>query len=54
MADAIIALTSNIAMRTGQRIEFKKSWFDMKSDDTPEVDLKVEGAAPPRKTSDLA
>jgi predicted dehydrogenase len=54
MADAIIALTSNIAMKTGQRIEFKKSWFDMKSDDTPEVDLKVEGAAPPRKTSELA
>jgi predicted dehydrogenase len=54
MADAIIALTSNVAMRTGQRIEFKKSWFDMDSDDTPEVDLKVEGAAPPRKTSELA
>lgn len=54
MADAIIALTSNIAMRTGQRIEFKHEWFDMTKDDSPEVDLKVEGAAPPRKTSDLA
>jgi predicted dehydrogenase len=54
MADAIIALTSNIAMKTGQRIEFKHSWFDMKSDDTPEVDLKVEGAAAPRETSELA
>jgi hypothetical protein len=53
MADAIIALTSNIAMKTGRRIEFKHSWFDMESDDTPEVDLKVEGAAAPRKPSEL-
>ncbi|HEX6962039.1 MAG TPA: Gfo/Idh/MocA family oxidoreductase [Lacipirellula sp.] len=54
MADAIIALTSNIAMKTGRRIEFKHAWFDLESDDTPEVDLKVEGAAPPRKPSELA
>jgi predicted dehydrogenase len=54
MADAIIALTSNIAMKTNQRIEFKKEWFDIHKDDSPEVDLKVEGAAPPRKTSELA
>jgi hypothetical protein len=54
MADAIIALTSNIAMKTGQRIEFNKKWFDLDDDATPEVDLKVEGAASPRPTSDLA
>ncbi len=53
MADAIIALTSNIAMRTGKRIEFKHEWFDLAKDDTPEVDLKVEGAKPPRPTGEL-
>jgi hypothetical protein len=53
MADAIIALTSNVAMKTGQRIEFKHEWFDLASDATPEVDLKVEGAKPPRPTSEL-
>ena len=36
MADAIIALTTNIAMREGRRIEFKKEWFDIESDETPE------------------
>jgi predicted dehydrogenase len=54
MADAIIALTSNIAMRQGKRIEFKHSWFHMDEDATPEVDLGVDGAAGPRKTSELA
>ena len=28
MADAIIALTSNIAMKKKQRIDFNESWFD--------------------------
>jgi len=36
MADAIIALTSNIAMREKRRIEFKPQWFDVDSDETPE------------------
>ena len=36
MADAIIALTSNIAMRENRRIEFKPEWFDIDSDETPE------------------
>jgi predicted dehydrogenase len=54
MADAIIALTSNIAMKQGQRIEFKKEWFDLDNDATPEVDLGVVGAEPPRNTSDVA
>jgi predicted dehydrogenase len=53
MADAIIALTSNIAMKQGKRIEFKKEWFDMKNPATPEVDLGIEGAAGPRPTSEL-
>jgi hypothetical protein len=54
MADAIIALTSNIAMKQNQRVDFKHAWFDIHDDATPEVDLGVEGAAGPRKTSELA
>lgn len=36
MADAIIALTSNIAMAENRRIEFKKEWFDISDNATPE------------------
>ncbi len=36
MADAVIALTTNIAAREGRRIEFKPQWFDPNSDETPE------------------
>jgi predicted dehydrogenase len=36
MGDAIIALTTNMAARKGLRIEFKKEWFDVHSDETPE------------------
>jgi hypothetical protein len=36
MADAVIALTTNIAAERQQRIEFKESWFDPDNDDTPE------------------
>ena len=35
MADAVIALTSNHAMATNQRIEFKKAWFEVDSDEVP-------------------
>jgi predicted dehydrogenase len=38
MADAIIALTSNIAIKKGERIEFASEWFDVDSDETPEGD----------------
>ena len=34
--DAVIALTANLAARQGARIEFKKEWFDIDSDETPE------------------
>ena len=39
LADAVIALTTNIAIRNPQhsRIEFKKEWFDIDSDETPEL-----------------
>ena len=36
MADAVIALVSNMAMKQNQRIEFKKEWFEIESDETPE------------------
>ncbi len=36
MADAIIALTSNMAMRQNRRIEFDPRWFDYTSSETPE------------------
>ncbi|MBN2473894.1 MAG: Gfo/Idh/MocA family oxidoreductase [Pirellulales bacterium] len=39
MADAVIALTTNIAARRGMRVEFKKEWFDPDDDATPEADL---------------
>ena len=40
MADAIIALTPNIAIRQQRRIEFKPEWFEIEEDATPEKDLK--------------
>ncbi len=42
MADAIIALTSNQAMRKKERIEFKHSWFDPTSPEVPDPDMKPE------------
>ena len=36
IGDAVIALVTNIAMRDNRRIEFKKEWFDIDSDETPE------------------
>ena len=39
MADAIIALTSNQAMRQQQRIEFKPEWFDAGSKDVPDANM---------------
>jgi hypothetical protein len=39
MADAIIALTSNLSMRQRKRIEFQPSWFDPKSADVPDKDM---------------
>ena len=36
LADAVIALTSNIAMRQKRRIDFDPKWFDYQSPETPE------------------
>ena len=34
--DAIIALVTNISANLNQTVEFKPSWFDFESDETPE------------------
>ncbi|MCI0491780.1 MAG: gfo/Idh/MocA family oxidoreductase, partial [Planctomycetes bacterium] len=36
MADAVIALTSNLAIAKNERIVFQPAWFDINSDETPE------------------
>jgi predicted dehydrogenase len=36
LADAVIALTSNIAIAKGGRIDFQHEWFDIQSDATPD------------------
>ena len=41
MADAIMALTSNIAMEKRQRIEFKKEWFDPTNPAVPDGDVQA-------------
>jgi predicted dehydrogenase len=47
LADAVIALVSNIAIAEQRRIEFQPEWFDIQSDATPEGDS-------PRPTAELA
>ena len=44
MADAIIALTTNIAIRENKRIEFKDEWFDIARNETPEGQEPTEKA----------
>lgn len=39
MADAIMALTANLAMKYQKRIEFKPEWFDSASDSCPEDEI---------------
>ena len=36
LADAVMALSSNLAMAKRQQIAFEASWFDINSDETPE------------------
>ncbi len=38
LGDAVIALTTNIAIRQNRPIEFKDEWFDIDSEATPEAD----------------
>ncbi len=39
MADAIIALTANLAMKQRKRIEFDPRWFDAASSEVPDADV---------------
>jgi len=41
LADAVVALTANLAMKTQQRIAFKPEWFDADSDAAPETEFPV-------------
>ena len=41
LADAVIALTSNLAMKQKRRIEFDERWFDYSSPETPEGSMAV-------------
>ena len=41
MADAIMAMTANLAMLHKKRIVFKKEWFDPTSDAVPETDEQI-------------
>ena len=43
MGDAIMALTSNLAMRHKKRVEFKSEWFDPDSPAVPENDPELIG-----------
>jgi predicted dehydrogenase len=46
LADAVIALCSNLAMRQKRRIEFSDAWFDFTKDDVPDEstgDLAMKG-----------
>ena len=43
MGDAIMALTSNLAMKHRKRIVFKPEWFDPDSDAVPEDDADIIG-----------
>jgi hypothetical protein len=42
MADAIIALTANQAMRSQSRVEFEDEWFDAASAAVPRWDPRIE------------
>jgi predicted dehydrogenase len=47
MADAVIALTTNVAMKRGARgeagfVKFNEDWFNVKSDETPDGSSVVE------------
>ena len=40
MADAIIALTANLSMKSRQRIEFNENWFKGDNAEVPDKDTK--------------
>jgi predicted dehydrogenase len=44
LGDAVIALTSNLALKNGERIEFKPEWFDIDRSETPDGTVPREAA----------
>ena len=42
MADAILALTANLAMAKRERIVFKPEWFQSESNENPDTGVKFE------------
>jgi hypothetical protein len=43
MADAIMAITANLAMKHKKRIVFKEEWFDPENPAVPETDPEIVG-----------
>jgi hypothetical protein len=43
MADAIMAITANLAMKHKKRIVFKEEWFDPENPAVPETDPEIIG-----------
>ncbi len=46
LADAVIALATNIAAEKGESVTFRESWFDPDNDETPENELTDNKAVP--------
>jgi predicted dehydrogenase len=44
LADAVIALTSNIAIKKGERITFDEAWFDIDRSETPDGSVPREAS----------
>jgi hypothetical protein len=43
MADAIMAITANLAMKHKKRVAFKDEWFDPTNPAVPETDPEIIG-----------
>ena len=54
LADAVMALTTNIAARSGKTVEFDPAWFDSTSDATPETQYAETEEQKERFTPNLA
>ncbi|MDR0521627.1 MAG: Gfo/Idh/MocA family oxidoreductase [Planctomycetaceae bacterium] len=53
LADAVIALTTNIAAKVGNTVEFDPAWFDAAKDETPEAVFAEAADEKKRFTPDL-
>ena len=53
LVDAVLSLTTNIAARLGETVEFDRAWFDPKSDETPEAKFAATDEERKKFTPDL-